>query len=76
MANGEVCCILGVCCPPAAVRDRLVAEIAQVSGYDAAGCGPIADWLLARFDLAPKGSIQPLIAQIAAMARAHPPAAV
>ncbi len=72
MSNGEVCCILSICCPPAQVRPKLVSELQKVSGYDADGCGKIADFLLTRFDFAPKGTVQPLIDSVAAMAKAHP----
>lgn len=72
MSNGEVCCILGICCPPAQVRPKLIAELQKVSGYDDDACGKAADFLLTRFDFAPKGMIQPLIDMVAAMARATP----
>ena len=71
MSNGEVCCILGVCCPPAEARVKLVSEFQKVSGYDADGCEKIVAFLDDRFDFAPKGTVQPLIDAIAAMARAH-----
>lgn len=71
-SNGEVCCILGVCCPPAAARAKMVSEFQKVSGYDADGCDKIVAFLEERFDFAPKGMIQPLIDHIATMARKHP----
>ncbi len=55
MSNGsEACCILGICCPPAAAREKLIVEMQTVSGYDRDGCEKIADFLLERFALAPK----------------------
>lgn len=50
------CCLLGVCCPPEA-------QIAQVAEFLREGCPTMSEadslgaseWLLKRFDLAPKG---------------------
>lgn len=75
MSNGEVCCILGICCPPAAARVRLIAEFQKVSGYDGDGCEKIADFLLDRVALAPK-SLEPVIQEIVHATRAHPPEAL
>lgn len=72
MSNGEVCCILGVCCPPAEARAKMVSEFQKVSGYDADGCEKIAAFLEERFDFAPKGTIAPLIEKVSDMARKHP----
>lgn len=58
--NGQVCCILGVCCrraeQEAAIAQAMVTEI---------GCSPEdaskhAHWLMANFDLAPAGSLESL----------------
>ena len=51
MSNGEVCCILGVCCPPAAAREKLSVEIEKAGGCDADTSRKCADWLLDTFDL-------------------------
>lgn len=67
MSNGEVCCILGICCPPAQARSKMVSEFQKVSGYDADGCEKIADFLLDRFTFAPK-SFEHVIADIVRMA--------
>lgn len=68
MSNGEVCCILQVCCPPAEARVKLIREMQKVSGYDAEGCTKIADFLLERFAFAPK-SFEAVIADIVRMAK-------
>lgn len=70
MSNGEVCCILGICCPPAAARTKMISEFQKVSGYDADGCAKIADFLIERFAFAPK-SLEPAIHEIVRLARAH-----
>ena len=67
MSNGEVCCILGICCPPAEAHERLVSEFQKVSGYDRDGCEKIADFLEERVAFAPK-SFAPAIADIVRMA--------
>lgn len=55
MSNGsEACCILGICCPPAQAREKLITELQRVSGYDRDGCEKQADFLLERFAFAPK----------------------
>ena len=70
MSNGEVCCILGICCPPAAARAKMVSEFQKVSGYDADGCEKIADFLIERFAFAPK-SMEAAIHDIVRMAKKH-----
>lgn len=68
--NGEVCCILGVCCPPnsAAQRDALTKEI-QKTGVQPADAKLVAGWILENFDLAPAGSLKELKGAIAKLAR-------
>lgn len=70
MANGEVCCILGICCPPAQAKAKMVSEFQKVSGYDADGCEKIADFLVERFAFAPK-AMEHAIQEIARLARKH-----
>lgn len=70
MSNGEVCCILGICCPPAEAKAKMVSEFRKVSGYDADGCEKIADFLIERFAFAPK-SMEPAIQEIVRLARQH-----
>lgn len=71
MSNGsEACCILGICCPPAAAREQLIRELQAVSGYDRKGCESIADFLLDRFAFAPK-SFATVIDDIVRIHKAH-----
>jgi hypothetical protein len=72
MSNGEVCCILGVCCPPERRRDVLAASLVRDVGCDQKDAVEIADWVVERFDLAPRGTLDPLIEAISEMARKHP----
>jgi hypothetical protein len=54
MSNGEVCCILGVCCPPASEAQRTALEhmVAKHLGckHDAPEAKAAADRVLAKFD--------------------------
>jgi hypothetical protein len=72
--NGEVCCILGVCCPPLSseqtdalarelVKDRVCAEMVDAKR--------IARWTLKHFDLAPAGSLVALKSALAGLVREH-----
>lgn len=68
--NGRANCILGVCCDHLA--DRVAALAAEME--TSLGCAPKdarkhAAWILRTFDLAPKGSLDKLIAAVAAHAR-------
>lgn len=57
--NGQVCCILGVCCSPgsdAQVQALAAALAAGLGGPPSAYVAP-ARWLLQHFDLAPAGSL-------------------
>jgi len=73
MSNGsEACCALGICCPPASAER--VAALATIITDNANGpvtAASAAACLLEHFDLAPVGTLQPLIDQIAAMAKKH-----
>lgn len=72
-----VCCILAVCCPPGSDRQRTaLAEGLGSANLDAqGGIGERsqerlhADWILDRFDLAPKGTLDPLKESIARLAK-------
>lgn len=62
--NGEVCCILGVCCPPGSTQqaNALVGEMMKAKVCsDVAEASAIAAWLYANFDLGPKGTVQPIL---------------
>lgn len=54
--NGEVCCILGVCCPPGSQEqlDALAAEMSKAGVNDHRAA---AKWVLEHFDLLPSGSL-------------------
>jgi hypothetical protein len=45
MSNGEQCCALEICCPPAERRARLGAAIAQFVGIDPAQGEKVLDWM-------------------------------
>lgn len=70
--NGEVCCILGVCCPQGSTeqRDALATELvkdAVCSEHDEAK--NVAAWVLKHFDLAPPGSLSVFKGEIARLVR-------
>ena len=69
MANGEVCCILGVCCPPAAAQKKLAEMLAKVGGVDQATATKQAAYVFEAFDLAPAGTLGALKAEIARHAK-------
>lgn len=70
--NGEVCCILGICCPPNSARQREALEkelLADGVCENEAHAKKVATFVLKHFDLAPAGSLSTLKASIAEMAR-------
>jgi hypothetical protein len=70
--NGEVCCILGICCPPnsAEQTNALAAELVKDKVCsENPEAHKVAHWVLKHFDLAPKGTVAPLVTEIARMAR-------
>ena len=74
MSNGEVCCILQVCCPPEALgarRKALRTWLVQSAGCHADCAEAVAKELLDAFDFAPAGTIGPLVRATAEMARTH-----
>jgi hypothetical protein len=71
MANGQRNCILWICCPPGseesakALAKEIAAEVrlgggAEYKGEVFAPPYAVARFILDNFDLAPKGSLQPL----------------
>ncbi len=74
MSNGEVCCILGICCPPesGAQENALTHEIIKDLGWELTEAQEMARWIVGRFDLAPRGLLAPLLAEVADQARKHP----
>ena len=71
--NGEVCCILGVCCPPGseaqttALASELVKDGVCSENPEA---HKVAQWVLRHFDLAPAGTLTEFKKSIAKMAKA------
>ncbi len=75
MSNGsEACCILGICCPPASAERvtalaKVITDNTDINGKltaeEAATC------VLEHFDLAPQGTLLPLMAAVAHLARKH-----
>lgn len=72
MSNGEVCCILGVCCPPAERKIKVSPILEADLGLTATQAEAVWDWFDSRVDFAPKGLVQPLIDHVADQARSHP----
>jgi hypothetical protein len=72
--NGEVCCILQVCCPPEQRAAALAKELAADSSSPLFGHAHLAvqtaEFLFTYFDLAPAGTLGPLVEKISAIARA------
>ncbi len=69
--NGEVCCILSVCCPPEAAEAALAKSLMEHVGCTEADAKKHAAFTMAHFDLAPKGTLGGLKTAIADMARKH-----
>ncbi len=67
MSNGEFCCAIGLCCPPASAQRRasLINELShgtpaqslQDANVTAYAIEHVADWLIANVDMLPKGSV-------------------
>jgi hypothetical protein len=62
MSNGEFCCAIGLCCPPASAQRRmaLVSELSHGMAEKShtpndETLGHVADWLIANVDMLPKG---------------------
>lgn len=56
--SGGGCCLLGICCPPRRRLERLASAMAGAAGggdQAAEYARAAAEWLLANFDLVPKG---------------------
>lgn len=68
----EECCILGICCEETKRVDALAAKMLAELHVNTHQAAEIAAWIRAHYDLAPKGTIQPLIDLVAAEAREYP----
>lgn len=65
--NGEVCCILGICCPPENREQALVAEMVKDGVFpNAFAAKPVAEYIFRHFDLVPAGTGVPLMKAAAA----------
>ena len=53
---GEMCCLLGICCPPEEQRAAL-AKLFESEGLDKKAAEKAAEVVYANFDLAPSGSL-------------------
>ena len=63
--NGEVNCILSVCCPDPAEQEAALAKLMTKEwGCSKAEAAEYSAKLLAAFDLAPKGFFTPLVHEI------------
>lgn len=63
--NGEVCCILGICCPPESEErvEALAREIGKAFECSHDDAKRFARWMIKNFTLAPK-SLQPFVNEI------------
>lgn len=63
-----ICCALGICCPPLRQQEEALGRLMKEQlGID--DNGKVAAWMLATFDLMPKGSTGDLKKAMAAMMR-------
>ena len=68
MSNGEVCCILGVCCPPAEAEAALALEL-EHAGVSPEDAKKAAKHMLKEYDLAEAGTLTPLKNSFAKLGR-------
>jgi hypothetical protein len=61
-------CLLSICCPPER-QAQVMAKFLIEYGVDADAAESCAKVILDTFDLAPKGTMQPLIQAVARLAR-------
>lgn len=71
--NGEICCILGACCPELRRRILKLARSMVKAGVcpDMVAATHCAKFVLENFDLAPVGTLTPLISKVAEIVREH-----
>lgn len=57
--NGEVCCILGICCPPGSQEQRnaLATELVNDGVVSVEDAKKVSTWVLKHFDLAEYGTL-------------------
>lgn len=71
--GGQACCILEICCGGEERLNALAKKIQDETPLNAQHARTIATWILAHYDLAPKGLLSPLIRFVAENAREYPP---
>lgn len=64
MGDPVVCCILGICCPPAKQRTAFVRYLADRVGLSDKDAESTADVILADFDLVEKGTLNAFIESV------------
>lgn len=70
MSNGAQCCALEICCPAGpTARAALITEIMHGTSCTVAEASVFAEWLQHNFDLAPRGTLQPLKEAIVRLVR-------
>jgi hypothetical protein len=69
MGDPELNCLLAVCCEPAQQEATLAKELVKAGACDKEYAPKAAAWLLAQFDLAPKGTLRPFVEVITRLAR-------
>lgn len=79
--NGEICCILQVCCPPEARAEALAKEmkkdlvgirslhVRRMSKEHEQVLEDVSEYIFKHFDLAPAGTLGPLVTAITAKAK-------
>jgi len=68
----QECCILGICCDEPKRVQALADKIAMETSLNAHQALTAASFIRQTYDLAPKGTLQPLIDLVAAEAREYP----
>lgn len=66
------CCIIGACCDRQKRVEALAQKIQDEVGLPPQTAMDMARWIRKHYDLAPAGTIQPLIDVVAEMAREYP----
>ena len=65
------CCLLGICCPPEAQEQALTDFFAEQTHMGADHAREAARAIMARFDLAPAGTLTELYAHVVEQIRHH-----
>jgi hypothetical protein len=71
MSNGEACCLLQVCCPPAAKQrvDEIAAAMVADDVCDKEHAEKIAEWFVNRIDTAFGGTLVDFLSSVATAVR-------